>query len=227
MIDPITAIGLAQTGIGAIGMALDKRPKYKIPDAVNQKLALAQANAASDMGGYNQAISNVGANAANATVAARESGNPLAVIGQIQANQNAGTNNIDAQNAQFKIGQQANLQNAYGEYANYQDQAFQINEFQPYADRQRMFNNMIGAGAKNAIAGIDAAKQKSIFNQILAAQQEKAIGTGFQKDAQLKGINDFLNSNDFQQKLKNQSIFDLPTRKYSGYGMGAPIIIGT
>jgi hypothetical protein len=178
------------------------------------------------MGGYGQAISNVGANTANATVAARESGKPLAVIGQIQANQNAGTNQIDAQNAEFKIGQQQNLQSAYGEYANYQDQRFQINEFAPHKDRQNMFNNMIGAGTKNAIAGIDAAKQKSIFDKILAAEQEKSIGTGFQKDAQLKGINDFLNSNDFQQKLKNQSIFDLPTTKYGGYGAGSPILIG-
>lgn len=224
MIDPITAIGLGQAAIGAIGMALDKRPKYQIPAAATQKLALAQANASGNMGGYDQAIGNVGANAANAAVNARESGNPLAVIGAIQANQNAGTNNIDAQNAQFKIGQQQNLQQAYGEYANYQDQAFQINEFQPYADRQKMFNNMLGAGAKNAIGGIDAQKQMDVFNKFLDNQNRQAIGNGFNKDAQLQGINDILNSGHAIQKLNNQSIFDLPQKQYGGYGMGAPIL---
>jgi hypothetical protein len=63
-----------------------------------------------------------------------------------------------------------------------------------------------------------------VFNKFLANQNQQAIGEGFNKDAQLKGINNFLNSADFGKILNTQSIFDLPTTKYSGYGMSAPIL---
>lgn len=178
--------GGAQTLIGGIGSMLNKRPQYEIPNAATQKLALASAAAASNMGGYNQAISTIGANTSNAYSAARESGNPMSVISAIQANQNQATNDLNARNAQYKEGQQQNLQNTLGDYANYQNEAFQLNKYQPYVDRKKAFSDLVGAGLKNIASGADS----MFMNQFLQGGQGASnVGQTFNSVIQSPNIN--------------------------------------
>ena len=175
--------GGAQAVVGAIGSALNKRPQYEIPNAATQKLALAQAAASSNMAEYGNALNNVGVNAANALSAAKESGNPMSVIAAIQANANSATNNLDAQNAQYKQGQQQNLQNTLGEMGEYQDKRWQMNEYAPYVDRKKMFGDLVGAGIKNMVGGADSMFQ----NQFL--QGGSNVGQTFNSVTQSPNIN--------------------------------------
>ena len=149
-------IGGAQALAGTIGGLLNKRPNYEIPAAANQSYALAQLQAASSLPGYAQAKSNIGATTGNIINAAKESGNPNTILSAIQANENKAYNDLDAQNANYQAQMQQNLQNAANQYANYQDQQFQINKYQPYVDRKSQFSDLLGAGIKNIVGGIDS-----------------------------------------------------------------------
>jgi len=158
-------MGGAQSVVGAIGSMLNKRPDYSIPAAATQKLALAQMAASNNMSGYNQASSNIGLSAANTIAAAKESGNPMSILPQIQANQNQAYRDLSVQNEQYKQQSQQNLQGALGDYANLQDQAFQLNEYQPYVDRKKAFSDLVGAGLKNISGGADSMMMQQFLNK--------------------------------------------------------------
>ena len=147
-------LGGAQTLVGAIGGLLNKRPNYEIPSAAKQSFALAQLQAASSLPGYAQAKSNIGATTGNLINAAKESGNPTAILSAIQANQNKASNDLDVQNANYQTQMQQNLQNAANEYANFEDQKFQLNKYQPYVDRKNQFSDLLGSGINNVIGGL-------------------------------------------------------------------------
>jgi hypothetical protein len=167
---PIIAGG-AQALIGGIGAALQKRPEYKIPDAVNQQLGYAAYNASSGLPSYGNALNQIDANTANALSAARESGNPMAAISAIQANQNAGTNDLNVNDANYRASQQQQLQQALAQKAQYDDQAWQINEYAPYADKRKLFENMFGAGVKNMMGGLDNMASMDAMKQLMPTTQ--------------------------------------------------------
>lgn len=149
-------IGGVQSLVGAFSSLSNKRPTYEIPAGIKQGLALAQAQAASDMPNYGQGKADIGAATGNAITAARESGNPLAAISQIQANENKGVNDLNVQNAGYKDGKQNQLRQALDHYADYQDEAFQLNAYAPYKEKRQLYNNMFGSGISNIVGGIDS-----------------------------------------------------------------------
>ena len=149
-------IGGAQAAAGAIGMLLNKRPKYEIPAAARQQLGLSQAQAGSDMPQYAQAQADLGTSMGNALAAARESGNPLAAIGMIQANQNKGLNDLNTANANYHTNRLDALGQNLGQFANYQNEEWQINKYAPYAERKALFQNLIGGGIKNIAGSVDS-----------------------------------------------------------------------
>ena len=174
--------GLFQGGKGVAGLLGSNRPQYSIPAAQQQSLALAQAQAGGDMAGYGQAKSNIGTSTANALGAARESGNPLAAISAIQANQNQAFNNLDTQNANYKVGRQDNLQRALGTQGEYQDRAFQMNEFAPYMDKQRESRQLIGSGLSNVFGAMNNATAFDTYSNLL-----KGVNTTTNINATLGG----------------------------------------
>ena len=159
--------GLFQTGKGLSNLFGSKRPEYEIPTAQNQATALAGLRASSDMGGYNQAKSDIGTSTGNALTAARESGNPMALIGQIQGNENNAVNKLNIQNSEYRNQQQQNYQNALSQQAQYQDKAWQINKFSPYMDKQQEGRQMVGAGLSNVFGAMSDANNFKMYQDLL------------------------------------------------------------
>lgn len=150
-----------------------QRPTYEIPTAVRQQLALAQAAYADPkMPGENQAYNRVGAAYSNLLRAGRDGGNPGAMLAMAQANANRGYNDLATQSAQYQRQDQQNLMSNLGNYAQYQDQAWQQNKFAPYVDQYNEGRERIGAGRQNLFGGLNG--MASVGMQMLAARQQSA-----------------------------------------------------
>jgi len=191
--------GLFQAGAGAIGMSA-KRPEYQIPDAQNQATALAALSASGNMGGYDQAKSNIGTSTANALTAAREAGNPNALIGQIQSNENVALNRLDAQNAGFKDQKQGDLQRALMTQGEYQDRAWQMNEFAPYADKVQQGRQMFGAGLSNMFGAMTDGMNYNAYKDLLnsgnvTSNANAGVSGGNMGYVAAQPVYDFLNKN--------------------------------
>lgn len=144
------AIGAAQLIGGLIGRFSAKRPKREIPGSAREALAVAKLQAASPYApGYGQAREGVDIAAANALAAAQGAGNPAAAIQGILGQTQAANRGLVAQNLQYQAGAQERLQGALGMMAEEEDRQFQINKFAPYADKIRLTEDLVGAGATN------------------------------------------------------------------------------
>ena len=93
---------------------------------------------------------------ANMVQAAMQSGNPLGALGAIQANQNAAGLNLTAENARHRSDAASKATEALGQYAQYKDMEFQMNQYGPYMDQAHQSENTIGAGMKNMFGGLDS-----------------------------------------------------------------------
>ena len=168
------AIGAAQLIGGAISRFSSKRPKREIPRAAREALAVSQIQAASPYApGYGQAREGVEIASANALAAAQASGNPAAAIQGIVGQQQRANQDLVGQNLQYQSGAQQRLQGALGVMAEEEDRQFQINEFAPYADKVRLGEDMIGAGATNI---------NSSANMLFAADQMGLLNFGKKKE---------------------------------------------
>lgn len=165
--DPITmalvgkaAIGVTQGLAGAFMQA--KRPKYKIPKSEREALALAKLRAADpNMPGEQRAIDKAMLAEANAVRAAQDSGNAMEVIPAISAGTQGNLADIAAQSAQFQNNDLNGLDAALSRNAAYQDQAFQMNEYAPYAQRYELKQQLLGAGVTNVMGALDSYAAKS------------------------------------------------------------------
>lgn len=212
--NPTLLIGAIQGAMGLTGMLSNlNRPKYEIPSAQNQALGLANMRANSNDPNYTSNQQNAQLATANQISAAKEAGNPLSVLPQLQANENAAMRNIEAQNARYRDQAVQQQQQALQTQANYQDQAFQVNEFQPFVDKQNMFQDMLGAGIKNTVGAFDQANSLKILQN------------GFAQMQQNQSVSNFLNGGG-QNKWNNGNIMDMPTRSYNGIntGFSSPIL---
>lgn len=161
------AVGAAQLIGGLIGRATNKRPKYEIPAAVREAVAISQLQAASPYApGYGEARTNVDISSANALLAAQNSGNAAGALQGIVGQQQAANRGLNAQNLEYQAGAQGRLQSALGMLGQHQEQEWQLNKFAPFADRQRLTEDMIGGGITNiASAGnmLSMGEQMGLF----------------------------------------------------------------
>jgi hypothetical protein len=162
MIDPMTLMmlaqaapqvmqmagGLMQAGSGLVGLSKD-RPKYSIPTALRQSVAMAQLSAGQNAPGYELQRMQNAQMMANATQASQGAGNITAAMAIFQNQANQANMQLRQQNQQFIVGQQQNMYAQLDRLASTQDQQWQMNEFAPYADSQRRSMDMLGAGLSN------------------------------------------------------------------------------
>lgn len=183
--DPITlgliaksAVGATQLVGGLIGSATNKRPKYSIPTGAQAALANAQEQANRiDMPGESAMYGKIDQEGANMLAAAREYGLAgLASLPAIQARMQGSKIDVGMQSAKWRDQKQAQLQQAQGTYAGYQDQEFQMNEFAPFKDKQQRSQNAIGAGVKNIIGGVDTFSMLSLLDKGANAPGAPASG---------------------------------------------------
>lgn len=158
---------IGQGILGFANMMFSKRPEYKIPSAVNQATTLAGMQASGNMPGYNQASTNIGTATGNALSAARESGNPTSLISAIQGNQNSALNKLDSQNAMYQDQKQGDFQKALMQQGEFQDRKFQLNEFSPYADKQREARQMFGAGMSSLFSAMSNANDTEMYQKLI------------------------------------------------------------
>jgi hypothetical protein len=126
------------------------RPEYETPEEVKQALAISQANYADPtMPGQQTMYDRNSLAAANAARAAIEGGGGISSLAGIAAAESQGAQNIGIAGANFQNQQELQYQNQLGNMANYQDQAFQINEFAPYTEAYNEGREQIGAGQQN------------------------------------------------------------------------------
>lgn len=165
-----TITGMAQAAQGRRTLDGLERPTYEIPGAAKQSLALAQAQYADPrMPGENTANSRIAQAFSNFNSAARQTSNPLAGLAMAQANANRGYTDVAAQSAMYQRQDQQNLQQQQGQYAQYQDQAWQMNKFAPYFEKYNEAREQIGAGQQNQFSGMNGLA--SIAMQMLAPQK--------------------------------------------------------
>lgn len=158
--DPITIAMLAKgaLGIGQMIAGANKpdRPEYEIPSGVKNNLALARASYNNSyMPGEQRALDRIDLSAAQALSAAKETGNAVGNISKIQANSNTAKLDLAEKSSMYSERMLQNLQQAQQQYAKYQDQKFQMNEFAPFADKARRNENLLGAGIKNFAGAVD------------------------------------------------------------------------
>lgn len=131
------------------------RPKYQIPDQAKQALSMALSQTG-NMPGFTAQQERIDVSAANMIQNAVLSGNPLAALGSIQANQNKAGTDLTTRNAEYRITAADRATQALGTYAGYKDMQFQMNEFAPWKDQYQMNQNRFGAGSKNMYSGLDS-----------------------------------------------------------------------
>lgn len=184
MIDPMTLsliLAGAKTGLGALqaykGNKAAKsaiRSEYEIPSAVNEQLKLAKAQALqTQLPGQSQIESNISGGVQTGIRAAKESGDPVAMmatISALNANQNQAYNQLGVQGAQFKQQNMANLQNVLGNYGQYQDKAFGYNKDEPYRNKAAAAEALKGSGIQNIASGLSDAA--GIGMQSMANKQQ-------------------------------------------------------
>lgn len=115
------------------------RPEYDIPAEVRMYLENAQNMAQGDAPGYARALDQAYATTAGTVDASRNVGSGSALLQSVAqggVNQQRNINDINLQNQQFRQSQFGSFQDALMKMAGYQDQAFDINEMQPYLQEE-------------------------------------------------------------------------------------------
>lgn len=149
--------GLSQMSKGNNTLRNLERPQYEIPTAANEALGLSrQAYADPRMPGENVMYDRAALGASNALDGAAQMGGGIGSVAAILAQQNAQNQNIGIASANYQNAARQDYANALGQYANLQDQQWQMNKFAPYADQYAEARQQVGAGAQNAFAGLDA-----------------------------------------------------------------------
>lgn len=171
-------LGRAAIGGGQVLSSLltkAKRPKYEIPKSEREALALAKIRAADpSMPGEQRAIDRAMLAEANAVRGAQDSGNAMEVIPAIAAGTQGNLADIAAQSAQFQNQDLNNLDSALSRNAEYQDQAFQINKFAPYAQKYELKQQLLGGGLENLMK---AGEQGAMMGGYAAPQKAAQLGS--------------------------------------------------
>ena len=166
-------LGKAGMGVlqGVAGMFTSaNRPTYKIPKAEREALALARMRAAdTQMPGEQRAVDRAMTVGSNSVRAAQESGNAMEALAGISAGTQGNLADIAAQSAQFQNQDLNNLDSALSRHADYQDQAWQMNQYAPYAQKYELKQQLLGAGATNIMGALDSYAGKSFVQPPKAA----------------------------------------------------------
>jgi hypothetical protein len=158
-------LGALQVGMGiyqtikANSMAKGlERPKYTIPDEVQQNLTASQMRALEGLPEeqkkqFVQNVQRASANAVNAT-ADRRSG-LVGIAGAQQREVDAYTNLL-GQDAAARQANELRVDAARQNMADYKERAFEMNEMSPYLEKRQQAQAMQGSGMQNIFGGINA-----------------------------------------------------------------------
>lgn len=161
--DPVTAaipslfntgVGLWQMYQGKKGLDNLKRPEYNRPKNVDANLVLATQEFGAESTQEVQARIDANLAAANRVEAATTAGVGAGSAAAIEAARSREMRDIDSQSYQQRAQNLQRLMGANQVQADYVDQEFQINKFQPYVEKYNEYREMLGAGIQNTSSGL-------------------------------------------------------------------------
>lgn len=150
-------LGAAQYLIGRHNDKKNKRPDYVIPREVYQNKNLAQQQAMEGLPEetMNQYMANLERGTAYG-LRDLSRNNSIAGVGRLNDSMNMGYANIVSMDAQARQAHMAALMEQNQNVANYQDQAFQLNQLNPYYENKAKDQAMMGAGMQNMSQGFQS-----------------------------------------------------------------------
>ena len=158
--DPLTIMALAQVGLGigqmvkgAIG-SLGKAPTMEIPKSATQALNIAKTQAGqSMMPGQKIMEDKLASQAAAASQRIMEasggSGAALGGLAQVQRGLNDQLGNLAMNQASYIDQQKQGLRGELGNMANWEQQQFQMNQYQPYLHQMDASRRLTESGMQN------------------------------------------------------------------------------
>jgi len=191
--DPITLAmlgmsglqGLFQAGTGIYNLVQANKlkksgalnmPEYQVPEAVDKYMALAQQAARGDMPGAEQERQGIAqTSAAGVTAASQLADSPVAALGalgRIQGQERASLRDLGIRTAQYRAQAQQNLGQAYLNQAQYQDQAYQYNEFLPWQTAMNQYESYRQAGVQGLMGGADTMGSTAIQGMNMYQNQQ-------------------------------------------------------
>lgn len=176
---PVLFPSLIQGGLSAIQLLTSlginpQRPKYTVPQEVQDKLAQNQVNLNARSAGAARANENIFANQAttlqNATQAGGGISNQLLAGAMAQANTNQALGDLSASEMEDFQRRLSNLGAVQSEMGQYRDKEFDINKMQPFQDAAAAKSALIEGGIQNLFGasqglaglGMGQNKQQSI-----------------------------------------------------------------
>jgi len=157
------------------------RPDYEIPESVGKMVSMYQQLAQGGMPGEDTLKEDIQASTARtAGTAAQLSDSPvgaLTALGGAQQRELGALRDLQVRAAQYQTQQRQNLAQAYGQQAQWEDQAWNWNEGRRWQEAQNEYWNMRQSGQANMWGGLDSAMsgvqqgigagmQTQMFNQM-------------------------------------------------------------
>ncbi len=179
-----TAYGISQKIKGDKLAKSNVRPTYQVPDEIKGKLSNAQNLALEGLPAAQkeqyinniQRSSNFGLNA----LSDRKSG--IEGLGALVQNQNDAYSDLLSKDASARQSNQQYLGNVQSEMAGYKDQAFNVNQMQPYEQKAAAARALTGAGIQNISGGLgslsDSASQAKLLNNSTTVPTANTTTTG-------------------------------------------------
>lgn len=157
-------LGAIQTAYGVYQQDKNKRPEYKIPDEILQNLNQAQVMALEGLPAEQkqQYVNNLQQSSAYSLAQNSSRKGGLSNIAVLNQNQNAGYANLLAQDSAARMQNQKGLMQQRQTMADYKDQAFQINQQNPYYEKTAQNQALIGAGMQNMSQGFQQGNQGNV-----------------------------------------------------------------
>ena len=162
--------GLLQTVAGAL--IKPKRPRYNIPGAVSESVAMARQMANTTVRpGNDRALADIERGTTNSIQQAKAVSNSGSQL--LDFASQAGTDRLraisgnNAMNAQFSFNAKRNLQDQLGNLGRYQDRQWDYNSNQPYQQKAQLKSSLIGAGLQNMWGASESAQFANTYGRLL------------------------------------------------------------
>lgn len=158
------ASSLAGIGIGLFQRAKarklekqTKRPVYSTPSEVLLNQKLAQKSADNGMGSqqYANASNSINRNTSAGLAAIQQQRNGLGAVGNIVAQANDSTLELDAKDAEMQQQNQQVLMGQNQNVADFKDKEFQYNQADKYAETMQKISDLRGAGNQSIQNGLN------------------------------------------------------------------------
>lgn len=181
--------GALKTGLGIYQLAQankyskEERPTYRIPEEVTKATELARREAAqTGLPGEDVLKTRLAGTMAQGASALERAGDSpvdiLAGISRIAGQQNRTISDVSIQAEQLRRDNLARFQQALGIQSQYEDKAFQVNKWEPYANAMRAAAMLRSSGTQNLAGGVDE-MGSGVFGTIMGQQYIDKLG-GYQ-----------------------------------------------